>query len=69
MFALLFSLEICLSDGSESNEPKKSVLNIAITGAGTAGLVRAKHCIDYGHNIQIFEHQGELGGAWVYTDG
>lgn len=47
---------------------KKSSLNIAIIGAGPAGLASARRSIGQGHNVTVYEQQNELGGVWVYTD-
>lgn len=49
------------------NERKVS-LNIAVVGAGAAGIVTAKHYVGGGHNVTVYEQNQELGGVWVYTD-
>lgn len=46
----------------------KKPLNIAVIGAGPAGLVSTKYAIAYGHNVTVFDHQEEIGGVWIYTD-
>lgn len=43
-------------------------LNIAVLGAGPSGIISAKHSIDQGHNVTIFEKTGTLGGIWYYTE-
>lgn len=43
-------------------------MNIAIIGAGTAGLSGAKHALAAGCNVTVFEQAKALGGTWVYTD-
>lgn len=45
-----------------------SIQNVVIIGAGTSGLVAAKHCIDNGLNVTVYEQNEELGGVWYYTD-
>lgn len=50
------------------NDEKKSILNIAVIGAGPSGLVSARHSIADGHEVTVYEQQEELGGVWVYTD-
>ncbi|KAF5274048.1 hypothetical protein FQR65_LT04446 [Abscondita terminalis] len=43
-------------------------MKIAIIGAGPAGLVSLKYSLDSGHECEVFEQSGTLGGTWVYTD-
>lgn len=64
---LLLLLEIFRCDGAAiSNcDGKKSPLNIAIIGAGASGLTTARHAIDQGHYVTVFEQNDELGGVWV----
>lgn len=65
---LVFS-RVFLSDGAiDKHEDKRVSLNIAVVGAGPAGIVTAKHCVDGGHNVTVYEQNKELGGVWVYTD-
>lgn len=45
-----------------------SVLNVAVIGAGTSGLCAAKHSIDEGFNVTIYEQGEQFGGIWWYTD-
>jgi cation diffusion facilitator CzcD-associated flavoprotein CzcO len=40
---------------------------IAVVGAGPAGLVAAKHALESGFAVRIFEAQGDLGGQWHTT--
>ncbi|XP_031628463.1 dimethylaniline monooxygenase [N-oxide-forming] 3-like isoform X2 [Contarinia nasturtii] len=62
--------------GSPSNSRSEKVfplnrseaLNIAVIGAGAAGLTSAKNALAQGHNVDIFEKTGALGGIWYYTD-
>lgn len=43
---------------------KKSVLKIAIVGAGPSGLCCAKNALDYGHEVTVYERNSEVGGTW-----
>jgi len=43
-------------------------LDVAIIGAGAAGLVTARELIRAGHTVTIFEQGDGVGGVWVYTD-
>ncbi len=43
-----------LSDGSR----------VAVVGAGPAGLVAAKHALEAGFDVTVFEAQDDLGGQW-----
>lgn len=42
--------------------------NIAIFGAGPAGLYSAKESLQKGFNITVYERNEALGGVWRYTD-
>lgn len=42
--------------------------NIAIIGAGAAGLSAARHSLAAGHRVTVFEQTERLGGTWVYRD-
>lgn len=53
---------------AKTENVKSSKLNIVIVGAGPAGLMAAKHSIEQGHNVTVYEQGEELGGAWTYTD-
>lgn len=44
-------------------------LNVAIIGAGAAGLVSARELRREGHRVVVFERQCQLGGIWVYNPG
>lgn len=43
-------------------------MKVAIIGAGTAGICSAKHCLENGLNVIVFEQTKFIGGTWVYTD-
>lgn len=45
-------------------------MNIAIIGAGAAGLAAARQCLDKnnGFTCTVFEQASQLGGTWVYSD-
>lgn len=51
-----------------NNNEKSHKLNIAVIGAGVAGLVSAKQSLGHGYNVTVFEQECELGGIWFYTD-
>lgn len=51
---------------SRKMESKK--MHVAVIGSGTAGLCAAKHAIQSGLNVTLFEQAKQLGGTWVYTD-
>jgi len=40
---------------------------IAVVGAGPAGLVAAKHALERGFDVSVFEAQDDLGGQWHTT--
>lgn len=43
-------------------------LNVAVVGAGLAGLCAAKYAKSFGHSVTLFEQCEKLGGTWIYTD-
>lgn len=45
-----------------------SILNIAVIGAGTSGLAAAKHALQQGFKVTVFEQTEAIGGTWWYTD-
>nr|CBI83750.1 flavin-dependent monooxygenase [Arctia caja] len=40
---------------------------VCIIGAGYSGLATARHMIDYGLNLTVFEVSNYIGGTWRYT--
>lgn len=51
-----------------TNVTPLDMLDIAIIGAGAAGLASAKNAIDELHNVVVYEQTGQIGGIWYYTD-
>ncbi|KAM3308691.1 flavin-containing monooxygenase FMO GS-OX-like 4 isoform X2 [Capsicum chacoense] len=47
--------------------PQCSSKNVAVIGAGSAGLVSARELQREGHNVVVFERENQVGGTWVYT--
>ncbi|XP_037049486.1 senecionine N-oxygenase-like isoform X1 [Bradysia coprophila] len=45
-----------------------SVSNVAVIGAGTSGLCAAKHCLQQGFQVTVYEQNDTIGGIWYYTD-
>ena len=43
-----------------------SSCNVAVIGAGPAGLVAARELRREGHKAVVFERQAQVGGTWVY---
>lgn len=50
---------------TKNNKPN---LNVAVIGAGISGLVSAKHSLDYGYNVTVYEQTEQIGGIWFYTN-
>ena len=44
--------------------PAKTKKRIAVVGAGPAGLEAAKVCAERGHEVFLFEAEGEIGGQF-----
>lgn len=47
-----------------SNSAQSPVLNVAVVGAGTSGLVSAKYALAQGYNVTIYEQTEQFGGIW-----
>ncbi|CAH1119715.1 unnamed protein product [Phaedon cochleariae] len=43
-------------------------MKIGIIGAGAAGLAALKHSLEEGHDCELFEQTGYIGGVWKYVD-
>lgn len=43
-----------------------SSLNVAVIGAGVAGLIAGRELQRVGHRVTIFEKQNQVGGTWSY---
>ncbi|MDT0681150.1 NAD(P)/FAD-dependent oxidoreductase [Roseicyclus sp. F158] len=39
-------------------------MKVGIIGAGFAGLTTAKHLMEFGHDVTVFEKVGDVGGVW-----
>uniref|UniRef100_A0A804LNC2 Flavin-containing monooxygenase n=1 Tax=Zea mays TaxID=4577 RepID=A0A804LNC2_MAIZE len=40
---------------------------VAVVGAGAAGLVAARELLREGHTVSVFEKSGRVGGTWAYS--
>ena len=41
--------------------------NVAVIGAGAAGIVAARELRREGHKVVVLEKDNQIGGTWVYT--
>ncbi|OBZ83530.1 Thiol-specific monooxygenase [Choanephora cucurbitarum] len=53
-------------DQSQKHKFKHPIRKIAVIGAGPAGLPTAKHLLDEGIEVKIFERNSAAGGTWIY---
>ena len=42
-------------------------MKIGIVGAGFAGIASAKVLTEFGHKVQVFEKENDVGGVWSVT--
>ncbi|KAG1467533.1 hypothetical protein G6F56_004366 [Rhizopus delemar] len=49
-------------------EFKKAIKKVAIIGAGPAGLPTARHLLEEGLQVKIFERNAASGGTWIFNE-
>ncbi|KAI8336498.1 hypothetical protein BD560DRAFT_378140 [Blakeslea trispora] len=55
-------------DPSQKHKFKRPIRKVAVIGAGPAGLPTAKHLLDEGLEVKIFERNSAAGGTWIYHE-
>ncbi|KAG1423049.1 hypothetical protein G6F58_003001 [Rhizopus delemar] len=55
-------------ESNTSFQFKQRVKKVAIIGAGPAGLPTAKHLLDEGLQVKIFERNAASGGTWIFNE-
>lgn len=43
-------------------------MRVAIIGAGVAGLVSVKRCLENGFEVMVYEKSKQVGGNWIYDE-
>lgn len=44
------------------------LLKGAVIGAGPSGLCTARHAVQKGFEVTVYERNEDIGGQWLYTD-
>ncbi|GJP38334.1 hypothetical protein CLOM_g22787 [Closterium sp. NIES-68] len=55
------------ADSSGGQLPRRR-LDVAVIGAGAAGLAAARELMREGHTVTVIEAGGEIGGVWAYDE-
>lgn len=55
---------LCCLAGRKDGQPAQK-MNVAVIGAGAAGLVAARELLLEGHSVRVLEASHSLGGVWV----
>ncbi|KAL8216739.1 hypothetical protein R6Q57_023576 [Mikania cordata] len=48
--------------------PPVAACDVAVIGAGAAGLAAARYLRREGHSVVVFDRDSQIGGIWVYTN-
>ena len=43
------------------------MVRICVIGAGPAGIITAKLCIEAGYEVKVYEQEAAAGGVWLYS--
>ena len=61
-------MEIQTGDRNTNSISRRRKCNVAVIGAGAAGLVAARELTREGHEVVVFEQSHNIGGVWNFSN-
>jgi dimethylaniline monooxygenase (N-oxide forming) len=65
---VIMSVATPFATTNDTNTSEKAAKRVAVIGAGSAGLCTAKHLLEVGIDVTVFEVGTQVGGLWCYMN-